>query len=178
MKKLVSVERDTPLVSIIIPNYNHAKYVGDAICSVLNQDYRDFEIIVVDDGSTDNSREVITKFGEQVRYIWQENQGLSAARNTGIKSAKGSVIGVLDADDMYEPAFLTTMISALRENPDADGIYCGYQFVDQLNNPLPQIEARSIPSDKLYHAMLDGNFLVPESMLVNRYCYDKVGPIR
>ena len=172
----MSVERNTLFVSIIIPDYNHAQYVGDAICSVLNQDYQDFEIIVVDDGSTDNSRDVITEFGEQVRYIWQENQGLSAARNTGIKSAKGSVIGVLDADDMYEPAFLTTMISALRENPDADGIYCGYQFVDQLNNPLPQKEARSIPSDKLYHAMLDGNFLVPESMLVNRYCYDKVGP--
>jgi glycosyltransferase involved in cell wall biosynthesis len=176
MKKLMSVDRDNSTVSIIIPDYNHAQFVGDAIQSVLNQDYSNFEIIVVDDGSTDNSREVIGKFGEKVRYIWQENQGLSAARNTGINLANGSFVCVLDADDMYEPAFLTTMVSALRTNPDADGIYCGYRFVEQLNNPLPQIEARSIPSNELYHALLDGNFLVPESMLVRRYCYDWAGP--
>ncbi len=170
------VVSDNSIVSIIIPNYNHAQFVGDAINSVLDQDYRNFEIIVVDDGSTDNSHEVINNFGDQVRYIWQENQGLSAARNTGIKHAKGSYIGVLDADDMYEPAYLSTMMSALLENPTADGIYCGYQFVDQSNNPLPQIEARAIPSNELYHVLLDGDFLVPESMFVRRYCYDWAGP--
>jgi glycosyltransferase involved in cell wall biosynthesis len=172
----VSVDFGDPIVSIIIPNYNHAQFVGDAINSVLDQDYRNFEIIVVNDGSTDNSHEVINNFGDQVRYIRQENQGLSAARNTGIKHAKGSYIGVLDADDMYEPAFLSTMMSTLLENPTADGIYCGYQFVDQSNNLLPQIEARAIPSNELYHVLLDGDFLVPESMFVRRYCYDWAGP--
>jgi tetratricopeptide (TPR) repeat protein len=164
-----------PLVSVIIPNYNHAQYVGDAIHSVLAQTYHNYEIIVVDDGSTDNSREVIAQFGDQVQYLYQKNAGLSAARNTGIKSAKGSLIGVLDADDMYEPDFLNTLVSVLQENPDADGVYCGYQFVDQENKSLPQIEARSVPSEKLFPALLDGNFLVPESMFVRKTCYLAVG---
>jgi glycosyltransferase involved in cell wall biosynthesis len=169
------VENDQPLASVIIPNYNHAQYVSDAIDSVLAQTYRNYEIIVVDDGSTDNSREVVTKFGERVQYIYQNNAGLSAARNTGIKASRGSLIGVLDADDMYEPDFLSTLVVALQENPAADGIYCGYQFVDHQNNLLPQIEARFISHDKLYDALLDGNFFVPESIFLRRYVYEHVG---
>jgi glycosyltransferase involved in cell wall biosynthesis len=167
------IEHD--LVSVIIPNYNHAQYLSDAIQSVLNQTYHNFEIIVVDDGSTDNSREVIGRFGNQVRAIFQQNQGLSAARNTGIRVARGAYIGVLDADDMYEPNFMMILVSLLQNHPEADGIYCGYQFVDHLNNPLPQIEARSIPSDRLYQDLVDGNFLVPESMFVRRHCYETIG---
>lgn len=163
------------LVSIIIPNYNHARFVGGAIHSVLNQDYKNVEIIVVDDGSTDNSHEVIGQFGDQVKYIYQENAGLSAARNTGIRASKGAFIGVLDADDMYEPAFISTLVSALESNPEAEGIYCGYQFVDQENNLLPQIENRPVPGDELYEALLDGNFFVPESIFLRRYVYDDVG---
>ena len=166
---------DGDLVSVIIPNFNHAQYLGEAIRSVLDQEYRHFEIVVVDDGSTDNSRKVVAQFGDQVRYIWQENQGLSAARNTGITAAKGAYIGLLDADDMYEPDFLSSLVSVLEANPGADGIYCGYRFVDHLNNPLPQVEARLIPHGQLFQALLDGNFLVPESMLVRRHCYENVG---
>ncbi len=164
------------LASIIIPNYNHAQYVGEAIQSVLDQNYRDFEIIVVDDGSIDASREVIAGFGNQVRYIWQENQGLSAARNTGIRAAEGAYIGLLDADDMYEPAFLSTLVSILEDNDDAAGVYCGYQFVDHLNHPLPQKETRLFPDEQLFQALVDSNFLVPESMLVRRSYYESVGP--
>jgi tetratricopeptide (TPR) repeat protein len=164
-----------PLVSVIIPNYNHARYVGDAIRSVLAQDYHHYEVIVVDDGSTDNSREVIAVFGDQVRCVFQQNAGLSAARNTGIKASKGSLIGVLDADDMYEPAFLSTLVAALQEHFDADGIYCGYQFVDHVNTLLPQIEARPVEPEKLYEALLEGNFFVPESIFLRRTVYDNVG---
>lgn len=164
-----------PLVSIIIPNYNHAQYIEDAIHSVLRQTYRNVEIIVVDDGSRDNSREVIAAFGDTVRAIFQQNQGLSAARNTGLTASRGKFIGVLDADDMYEPDFVETLVTALQGQPEADGIYCGYRFVDHLNQPLPQIEAREIAPEKLYWALVDGNFLVPESMFVRKHCYDAVG---
>lgn len=163
------------LASIIIPNFNHARYIGDAIQSVFQQDYPHYEVIVVDDGSTDNSREAVAQFGDQVRYIWQENQGLSAARNTGIRAAKGDYIGLLDADDMYEPNFLSVLVPVLRGNPDVEAVYCGYQFVDVSNNPLPQKEARAIPHDLLFQALVDGNFLVPESILVRRRCYESVG---
>ncbi|MBE2224178.1 MAG: glycosyltransferase [Anaerolineae bacterium] len=164
------------LVSVVIPNFNHGKYLGDAIQSVLTQDYPYVEIIVVDDGSTDNSREVVEPFARQVKYIWQANQGLSAARNTGINAALGDFIGVLDADDMYEPNFLSSLVPIMAKNPEIDGVYCGYQFVDHKNSPLPQIEARSIPSGELYQSLLAGNFLVPESMLVRKHCYENVGP--
>jgi len=171
----VSTKKETPLVSVIIPNYNHARYLGDAVQSVLNQSYRNFEIIVVDDGSTDNSREVAGQFGDRIRYIYQKNAGLSAARNTGIRASNGSLIGVLDADDMYEQMFLETLVEALKSDPDADGVYCGYQFVDQDNNLSPQVENRPVPSDELYDALLDGNFFVPESIFLRRYVYDDVG---
>jgi glycosyltransferase involved in cell wall biosynthesis len=174
--KQAPVERENPLVSIIVPNFNHARFIGDAIRSVLDQDYRNFEIVVVDDGSTDDSREVVAQFGRRVRYIWQDNQGLSAARNTGIRAAKGALIGLLDADDMYEPAFLSTLVTTLRADPGADGVYCGYRFVDHVNNPLPQIEARHVPDGDLHRALLDANFLVPEAMLVRRHCSESVGP--
>src|SRR6476661_4776701 len=92
-----------PLVSILIPNFNHAPYLGDAIGSVLAQSYDNVEVIVIDDGSTDASRAVAARFGNRIRYIWQENRGLSAARNRGIRAATGEYIGLLDADDLYEP---------------------------------------------------------------------------
>ncbi len=163
------------LVSVIIPCFNHGQYVVDAISSVLNQSYHNFEVIVVDDGSTDNTREIVATIGGQVLYIWQQNQGLSAARNSGIKAAKGSYIGLLDADDMYEPDFLYTLVSILEGDPLADAAYCGYQFVDQQNNPLPQCESRVVSAEDLYQALVDGNFLVPESILVHRHCYKNVG---
>jgi glycosyltransferase involved in cell wall biosynthesis len=175
MKRPVLTKQEIPLVSVIIPNYNHARYVSDAINSVLNQSYRNIEIIVVDDGSADNSREVIERFSEKVQYIYQENAGLSAARNTGIQASRGVLIGVLDADDMYETAFVSTLVAALNSSSSADGIYCGYQFVDQENNLLPQVESRSILSEDLYEAMLDGNFFVPESVFLYRYVYDDIG---
>ena len=174
MNKPVPTEHD-PLVSVIIPNYNHARFVGDAIQSVLDQTYKNYEIIVVDDGSTDNSREVISQFGDKVQCIHQKNAGLSAARNTGIKASKGSLIGVLDADDMYGPMFLETLVGELQANPSADGVYCGYQFVDEKNSLLPQIENRPVASDELHTALLDGNFFVPESIFLRRHVYDAVG---
>ncbi len=167
--------KPNPTISIVIPNCNHGCYIADAINSLLSQTYPDYEIIVVDDGSTDQSRKIISSFGDKVRAIYQHNQGLSAARNTGIRAAQGSYIGVLDADDMVEPEFMSTLVSLLESQPDADGIYCGFRFVDQLNNPLPQIEARTISPDRLYKTLVEGNFLVPESMFVRKYCYDEVG---
>ncbi|MCX6043828.1 MAG: glycosyltransferase [Chloroflexi bacterium] len=172
--KFVPVQ-PTPLVSIVIPNFNHARYLGAAISSVLTQSYPNIEIIVVDDGSTDESRAVAARYGNRIRYIWQENRGLSAARNTGIRAASGEYIGLLDADDLYEPHCLATMMAILQANPEADGLYCGYQFVDQQNQLLPQIEARLIPTDQLYDTLLDGNFFVPESVLVHQRCYASAG---
>jgi glycosyltransferase involved in cell wall biosynthesis len=163
------------LVSVIIPNYNHADYLPAAIDSILNQDYADYEIIVVDDGSKDHSQAVGKRYEGQIQYIYQDNQGLSAARNTGLNAARGEFIALLDADDMYEPNFMSHLLAALKSNPDADGIICGYQFVDDQNQTLPQWESRDIAATDLYRILLDGNFLVPESIIVRRKCYEAVG---
>lgn len=164
-----------PLVSIIIPNYNHGAYLGDAIRSVLAQRYSNIEIIVVDDGSTDDSQAVAHSFGDQIIYIWQQNSGLCAARNTGLAAAKGVYIGLLDADDMLEPDYCQRLVAALLAFPDAEGIICGYRFVDEDNNSLPQIESRSLIGQELYELLLKGNFLVPESILLHHRCYKNAG---
>ena len=92
---------DTPLVSVIIPVYNSAKYIQKAIDSVLDQTYSNYEIIVVDDGSTDETRQKLQSYQNKIRYVFQENQGSATARNTGIKLAKGDLVAFLDSDDFW-----------------------------------------------------------------------------
>lgn len=164
------------MVSVIIPNYNHAKYVGDAIQSVSDQDYSNLEIIVVDDGSTDNTREVVCHFDDpRIKYIWQQNAGLSAARNKGIRNARGEYIGLLDADDLYEPDFISTFLRYLNSNPSVDAAYCISQFVDENNNVLFQQTSWTEPPEQLHTRLLNGNFIVPLCMFARKYCYEEVG---
>jgi glycosyltransferase involved in cell wall biosynthesis len=102
-----------PQVSVVVPAFNYARYVGEAVESVLGQTWGGFEVIVVDDGSTDGTRQVVEAIGdERVRYVYQRNAGLPAARNTGIRMARHEVVGFLDADDLWWPEFLEV---ALRE---------------------------------------------------------------
>lgn len=169
----------TPLVSFIMPNYNHAAFLGAAIESALAQTAPQVEVIVVDDGSTDNSRAVAEAYGARIRYIWQQNQGLSAARNTGVQAARGQYIALLDADDLVEPTYVERLLARLAEDRaeghDPAGAYCGFRYVDQQNCPLPQVENRLFAPEQLHAALLNGNFWVPESALVLRSCYAAMG---
>ncbi len=170
-----SVEINRPRVSIVIPCYNHSQFVGGAISSVIDQTFIDYEIIVVDDGSTDNSREVVASFREGVRYIWQENQGLSAARNRGILEARGPLIGLLDSDDLYEQNFVAEMVSVLDKYPDADAAYCVAKTIDLDNNPLPQQIGKVVPPDELFDGLLRGGSFPPSCLFARRYCYEQPG---
>jgi len=118
---------DRPTVSVIIPTYNRAHLVGRAIRSVLNQTYQDFEIIVVDDGSTDNTEEVVKSFNDpRIRYIRHEkNRGGSAARNTGIRVARGEYIAFLDSDDEWLPMHISRKL-AVMEGKRADGLISAF----------------------------------------------------
>lgn len=115
-----------PLVSVIIPCYNYGKYLPYAINSVLEQTGEGFttEIIVVDDGSKDNTAEIAQGFGSPVRYIYQENQGPSAARNTGIRNASGSFIIFLDADDLLGPNVIDAHLKNFSAKPELDLSIC------------------------------------------------------
>ena len=121
-----------PVVSAIIPTYNFGRFLGEAIQSVLDQTFTDFELIVVDDGSTDDTREVVGSFNDsRIRYIYQENRGLPAARNTGIKASRGEYIAFLDSDDIWLTQNLELKVKSLDSHPDA-GLVCsdGYNFDD------------------------------------------------
>jgi len=156
-------------VSVIIPNYNNAHYLGIAIQSVLRQTYTDYEIIVVDDGSKDASRELVAKFGESVIYVYQENQGLAGARNTGIQMAKGELICLLDADDEWHPEYLQQMIALSNKNPDALVFYCMAQCMDADGHDLPQfVGGPPVDSKILYQALLRANFIIPSTVMFRR----------
>lgn len=107
-----------PIVSIIIPTYNYARFLPEALESVFSQSLKNYEIIVVDDGSTDNTREIVGTYGDRVRYFYQSNSGVSAARNKGIKEALGDYLAFLDADDLYRPEFLEKMLLKMEEGYD------------------------------------------------------------
>ena len=128
-----------PTVSVIVPTHNMGHFLGSALQSVLSQSYRDFEIIVVDDGSTDNTSEVLARYSLDaiIRCLHQENRGPSAARNAGIKAARGRYIAFLDADDMWLPGKLDRQVAAMRQHPEATVVYCRFRYMDLHGNLLP-----------------------------------------
>jgi Glycosyltransferases involved in cell wall biogenesis len=115
-----------PKVSVIITVYNIAQYLSEAIDSVLKQSFKDFEIIIVDDGSIDDTREVVNKYLERdlrINYIYQENKGPGAARNTGIKAAKGQYVAFLDGDDVLTQESLAERIALLERFSEVSFVY-------------------------------------------------------
>lgn len=124
-----------PKVSVVIPTYNSIKYLIVAIESVLNQTFQDFEILVIDDGSTDDTKETLKKYKNQVTYIYQENAGVAAARNNGINRAQGEYIAFLDADDYWVPTKLEKQIAAL-ENSDCKVCYSAFTIGDKDLHPI------------------------------------------
>ncbi len=105
-------------VSVVIPTYNYGRFLGEAIESVLAQTFPVFEIIVVDDGSSDNTEEVVAKFGDKVKYIKQKNGGVGLARNTGVKNSSGEFIALLDADDVWLPQKIERQMQLLQSDEE------------------------------------------------------------
>lgn len=161
-------------VSVIIPNYNYEKYIGEAIESVLAQTYRNFEVIVVDDGSTDNSLQVIRSFGDSVRLLQQENQHVSATRNTGIRAARGKWVAFLDADDIWHPNKLELQLRELRNNPMWS--YISADVVPLKTREFPEFDALTVKSRKL--SLLDFltvTLMSSSSAVIRTSCFKEVG---
>ena len=126
-------------ISIIVPVYNSEKYLKETIGSILNQTFQDFELICVNDGSKDNSLEILNYFKEEderIIVINQENQGVSTARNNAISIAKGKYIAFLDSDDLMHPTFLEKMHQII-EQENSDVVYCDYQNVPESCSHIP-----------------------------------------
>ncbi len=126
------------LVSIITPCYNGAKYISETIDSVIAQSYDNWEMIIIDDGSKDNSAEIVRNYMEndgRIKFLQQANAGSAAARNNGIRSAEGQYIALLDADDIWETDFLSEQIAFMTEK-DAVCVYSSYKCIDENGNEI------------------------------------------
>ena len=135
--------------SIIIPLYNKERYVENAIKSILKQTITDYEIIIVNDGSTDSSKEIISKYvSDKIRIIdHQKNKGLSAARNTGIKNATSDYVTFLDADDLWKPNFLQTIKNLISSYPEAHIFATNYDEVYPKTTHKPHNGSEDLPPD-------------------------------
>jgi len=170
----------SPTVSVIIPTYNRAHLIGRSIQSVLNQTYQDFELIIVDDGSTDNTEEVIKKFQEhdkRTKYIkHNKNKGGSAARNTGIKNAKGKYIAFLDSDDEWLIGKLKRQMKFIKNSSSEVGVfYTGFIYKNVLNRDTWK---KYIPSKRgwIFEDILTENCVgTTSTVLIKSRCFEKAG---
>jgi glycosyltransferase involved in cell wall biosynthesis len=164
-----------PSVSIIIPTYNHGHFVVFAVESALAQTCKNTEVLVIDDGSTDNTREVLTPFGDRITVIHQENRGLSAARNAGIRTARGAFIALLDADDLWLPEKLDAQMKVFAEYPDTGLVSCGNVSVDDQGREVSSGWIRGSAHFRFRH-VLSGNCVSGGSnAVIRRTCFETVG---
>jgi glycosyltransferase involved in cell wall biosynthesis len=168
-----------PKVSVIIPVYNGEKYIAQAVNSVLNQTYRDFELIVVDDGSTDRTAEILESYGDKITYIYQDNRERSAARNKGICSCSGEYLAFLDADDMWLPHKLKQQVQLLDLSPETGLVHGIAFFINESGRRIHQNGKQTIGSfesgNEVYKSLLFENIIASPTVMVRRACFDKVG---
>lgn len=170
-----------PLVSVIIPAYNAEKYVLEAIRSVLDQDYASIEILLVDDGSTDNTAALVEREAPQVRIIRQDNAGTAAAKNTGLSHASGELICFLDADDGWFPGKLTAQANYLQQHPEVGLVYHswliwnGHPPKPQQPNILKADEIDPEQSGWIYHKLLLDCMVSTPTVMIRRHIAEKIG---
>jgi glycosyltransferase involved in cell wall biosynthesis len=164
------------LVSTVITSFNKGPYLGEAIASALSQDYPSQEIIVVDDGSKDETASVCAAFGGRIQYIYQANQGCPAAKNTGILASRGEFVAILDGDDRWRPGKLTKQVALMRAHPQV-----GLVFTDRLKFRENTV---GLPSNWMLHTpkrgwvlddLLLDNFIAVSTVLARRQCLFQAG---
>jgi glycosyltransferase involved in cell wall biosynthesis len=162
-----------------MPAYNAGRYIAKAIESVLAQDYRNFELIVVDDGSTDSTRDIVEGFkDDRIRYFRRENtKGAASARNLAIRKSKGVFLFNLDADDMIVPDFINKHLREFEKHPDADLIYCDDLIIDEEDKPIRVIKRPEYTNRKLLIRELFrcGFPIVPFRTCIRKSVFDKIG---
>jgi len=160
-------------VSIVIPTYNRETYIAKALDSVMQQTYTQFEVVVIDDGSTDNTADLVKGYGEKVRYFYQDNQGIAGARNAGIRKCTGELIAFLDSDDYWIPEKLRRQISLFHEHPEY-GMVASCCASIRLDGSYRE-KNRPGTSGWVLEDLFKKNFIRTSSALITRRCLDKVG---
>jgi glycosyltransferase involved in cell wall biosynthesis len=163
-----------PAVSVIIPTYNRGWILKEAIDSVLAQDYTDYELIVVDDGSTDNTREILDSYGQDIIVLQQSNKGVSAARNRGIAESRAQLVAFLDSDDLWLPQKLTRQVAFFKSNPAA--------LIGQTEETWVRNGVRVNPkkrhhkfSGMIFEPSLALCLVSPSAVMISKTLFDTVG---
>lgn len=170
------------LISVIVPIYNGEAFLAETIVSVLNQTYKNWELLLIDDGSDDNSSSICNAFvakDDRIKYHYKENGGQASARNLGIKLSKGSWVALLDADDVWDALKLEKQVNALKKHPTVEFCYTNTSaFKNDLTNEVEnkdQYHYGLSPTRKLFSIVFSENFISNSSALFKKSVLDKVG---
>ncbi|HKW94488.1 MAG TPA: glycosyltransferase family 2 protein [Methylomirabilota bacterium] len=175
----------SPLVSVIVTAYNHEAFIAEAVQSVLAQTYADYEVIVVDDGSSDGTVDQLSGFGHRIRLIRQLNRGVAGSRNAGIRHAQGELLAFLDGDDLWEPEKLRWQVAAAAQHPGSGLIAVdGVQFDGSVvrgqsllaTSITERLQGRASVTLRCYEQLLSDNLICTTSqVMVPRFVFDSVG---
>jgi len=176
---LIALQEKKPQVSVIIPTYNYGRFIERAIQSVINQTYKDFEVIVVDDGSTDNTENIIKNIPDKrIKYLRHtKNLGGNAARNTGLRASSGNYIAFLDSDDEWLPEKLEKQLKLFKESSEQVGlIYSGVNVID-LTGCSPSLKLFPKARGDIFTLLLEGNCITGggSSYVIKKECSENIG---
>lgn len=171
----MSAATPTPQVSVIIPVYNGSRYIVQAVESVLSQTFTDLEIIVVDDGSSDRTHQVLQPYLDRIRYIYQENQGAAVARNRACELARGEFLAFLDADDYFLPKKLEKQIAFFDADPALDMVQTGWFMVDETGRELSAVKPWQQAPKLDLESFILYKCVRPSAMMLRRKWWEKLG---
>lgn len=163
-----------PKVSVVIATYNRAHFIKDAVNSILAQTFSDYEIVIVDDGSKDNTKEIVQGYGEKVRYFYQANQGKSAAQNYAVSQSRGEYIALLDDDDIWLPNKLEIQMKGLEENPELGFVCSESDLIDEKGEFIRRWK-RKPSNQETFASLYEENFIQHSSVVVRKELLNVVG---
>ena len=154
MLKETSISNDIPLVSILINNYNYGRFIGKAIDSALSQTYKNIEVVIVDDGSTDDSQDIIASYGDRIVSIFKENGGQCSSYNVGFANTKGEIICFLDSDDIFLPEKVAEVVEVFKSCEELGWCFHDLRWVDENAKLLPEISTQRSTSERDFRYLL------------------------
>ena len=167
-----------PTVSVIIPAFNAEEYIAETLDSVLAQTYRDYEILIIDDGSTDGTRRVLGDYEKQIRIIQKENGGPASARNVGIQHAQGEYLAFLDSDDLWHPEKLQRQVDLLDSSPRIGLVHTARIYFEDDNPTCETLReiAEEDQAEDAFARLFRRNFIGNSTVMARRECFGEVGP--
>lgn len=170
----MSGERLHPKVSVVLPTYNRGWILSEAVNSVLGQDYANFELIVVDDGSTDNTQQILSRYGDRITTVHQSNQGVSAARNTGIRKAEGELIAFLDSDDFWFNTKLSRQVAFFKRQADMRICQTDEIWIRNGVRVNPKKKHRK-QAGMIFEHCLPLCLISPSAVMIRKPLFDEIG---